>query len=300
MSDAPSRPRLGARSTDARLNMPTIRAFGRKLAPHEDFYHWVLTLSWPAFFGWVTACYMVTNLLFGAAYYLCPGSVATAANFLDCFFFSVETFATIGYGEMTPAGRLGHALMTVEALASILASATITGVTFARFARPTAKILFSHNAIIAKRDGVPHLMFRLANWRRNQIAEAQLSVMVLLTETTREGETMRRPTSLKLARSANPMFLLTWTAMHPIDADSPFYGAGAFDKLRAMRAEIFLTVTGYDETLGQTIHARYRYLLDDVVHNARFADVLRTSEDGVRIIDYNKFHDIEMLDETAR
>jgi inward rectifier potassium channel len=96
------------------------------------------------------------------------------------------------------------------------------------------------------------------------------------------------------------MFLLTWTAMHPIDADSPFYGEGAMEKLQAMKAEIFLSLTGLDDTLGQTIHTRYRYLLDDIVYNARFVDVLRQNEDGVRIIDFDKFHDIEMLSGGAK
>ncbi|HSO36171.1 MAG TPA: ion channel [Labilithrix sp.] len=290
-----SAPRPRARKLDPRASMPNIRAHGRKLAPYEDFYHWVLTLGWVAFFGWVTVGYMLTNLLFGAAYYALPGSVANASGFLDCFFFSVETFATIGYGEMTPLGRAGHALMTLEALAGILASATITGLTFARLARPTARILFSEKAVIAPRDGVPHLMFRMANWRRNQIAEAQLAVMVLLTETTREGETMRRPATIKLVRDKNAMFLLTWTAMHPIDQESPFYGEGAFEKLRAMNAEIYLSLTGLDDTLGQTIHTRYRYVLDDVVHNARFVDVLSINAQGLRVIDFDKFHEIEML-----
>jgi len=285
---------------DARASLPTIRAVGQKLAPHEDFYHWVLTLSWKAFFGWVTFAYVLTNLLFATAFYLAAGSVANSSGFLDCFFFSVETFATIGYGEMTPVGRVGHSIMTVEALAGILATASITGVTFARLARPTAKVLFSEKAVIAPRDGVPHLMFRMANWRRNQVAEAQLAVMVLMTETTREGETMRRPMEIKLVRDKNPMFLLTWTAMHAIDAESPFYGEGAIERLRGLKAEIFLSLTGLDETLAQTIHTRYRYLLDDIVYNARFTDVLTIREDGVREIDFDKFHDIEMLDGGAQ
>jgi inward rectifier potassium channel len=292
-----SRPRLSARSSDARSSLPTIKAVGQKLAPHEDFYHWVLTLSWPAFIGWMTVGYLVTNVVFGLAFYAAPGSVLNARGFADCFFFSVQTFATIGYGVMAPQNGWGHAIVTLEALAGILASATITGITFARLARPTAKILFSEKAIIAKRNGIPHLQFRMANWRRNQIAEAQLHIMVLITETTLEGETMRRPTTLKLERDKNPMFLLTWTALHPIDEDSPFFGADAMEKLRAMKAEIFVVLTGLDETLAQTIHTRYRYQLDDIVPNARFADILRMNEDGVRVIDFDKFHDLEMVSE---
>jgi inward rectifier potassium channel len=293
------RPRLTVQNGDARASLPTVKVKGQRLAPHEDFYHWVLTLSWPAFFGWVTVAYLVTNALFGAAFWLARGSIANAAGFADCFFFSVETFATLGNGVMAPQSTAGHLLVTFEALAGILASASITGITFARLARPRARILFSEKAVVANRDGVPHLQFRMANWRRNQIGEAQLHVLVLLTETTREGETIRRPTSIKLVRDKNPMFLLTGTAMHPIDAESPFYGGDAtMEKLRAMKAEIFLILTGLDETLAQTIHTRYRYQLDDIVYNARFSDILSMREDGTRVIDFDKFHDLEMLDES--
>ncbi|HEY8075727.1 MAG TPA: ion channel, partial [Labilithrix sp.] len=204
----------------------------------------------------------------------------------------VQTLGTIGYGSMAPATRYGNVVVSIEALVGILLTAIVTGMTFVRFARPTAKILFADKAIIAKRDGVPHLMFRLANWRRNQIVEAALSVMILVTERTKEGDVMRRPQAIALVRRVNPMFALTWTAMHKIDESSPFFGENALEKLKAERAEIFLSVTGYDETIAQTIHARFRYSLDDVVMNAQFADVLTTRDDGTRIIDYDKFHDI--------
>jgi inward rectifier potassium channel len=292
------RQRLQVSSGDARASLPTVKAVGQKLSPHEDFYHWVLTLTWRAFFGWMAIAYLLTNALFALAFMAVPGCVANVHGFTDCFFFSVETFATIGYGVMAPQSTYAHVIVSFEALAGIVATAMITGITFARLARPTAKVLFSQNAVVAARDGVPNLQFRMANWRRNQIAEAQLSVMILLTEVTKEGETMRRPTTLKLVRDRNPMFLLTWTAMHPIDSESPFFGGEpAMAKLREMKAEIFLTLTGLDETLAQTIHTRYRYRLEDIVQNARFADILSMRPDGTRIIDFDKFHEIEMLDE---
>ncbi|MBS2013642.1 MAG: ATP-sensitive inward rectifier potassium channel 10 [Deltaproteobacteria bacterium] len=291
VKDSQSVPPRSVRFTDAKASLPTVAARGERLSFHEDFYHWVLCLSWTAFFAWVTVAYVATNAIFGAVYWLIPGGVTNAKDFFDCFCFSVETFATIGYGEMAPEGKAAHLVVAVEALLGILAVAVITGLTFARFARPQARILFSNKAVIANRNGQPHLMFRMANWRQNQIAEAQLSVMVLLTETTLEGETMRRPTELKLLRDKNPMFLLSWTAMHPIDESSPFYGKDAMAKLREMKAEIFLTLTGLDETLAQTIHTRYRYQLDDIQPNARFADVLTMRADGVREIDFDKFHD---------
>jgi inward rectifier potassium channel len=296
-----AKPRLQVSSEDARASLPTIKAVGQKLAPHEDFYHWVLTLSWPAFFFWMAVAYLLTNALFALAFMLVPGCVANVNGFLDCFFFSVETFATIGYGVMAPQSRYAHIVVSFEALAGIVATAMITGITFARLARPTAKVLFSQKAVVATRDGVPTLQFRMANWRRNQIAEAQLSAMILVTETTKEGETMRRPTTLKLVREKNPMFLLTWTALHPIDSDSPLFGGeAALARLREMKAEIFLTLTGLDETIAQTIHTRYRYRLADIVYNARFTDILSMSADGVRIIDFDKFHDIDMLDDQGK
>lgn len=289
-------PAVQARN-DPRTQFPQILAVGRRLAPHEDFYHWVLTLTWTRFFGVIAAAFVVLNTAFAAAFAASPGSVKDANGFLDLFFFSVETLATIGYGEMSPQSHYGHVLVVIEAFVGIAFSAVVTGLTFARFARPQARILFSDKLVIAPRDGVPHLMMRLANWRRNQIIDAQLTMLVLMTETTREGDTMRRPLALKLVRDKNPMFALTWTVMHAIDADSPFHGPDAMDKLRGMRADIFVTMYGLDETLMQTIVARFRYSLDDIVMNAKFADLLAVRDDGTRVIDYDKFHDIEHLGE---
>ena len=300
-SPSAAKHRLQVSSGDARSSLPTVKAIGQKLSPHEDFYHWVLTLSWPAFFGWMTVAYLLTNALFAVAFAAVPGCVANVHGLLDSFFFSVETFATIGYGVMAPQSTYAHLLVTFEALAGILATASITGITFARLARPTAKVLFSEKAVVAPRDGIPHLQFRMANWRRNQIAEAQLAAMILITEVTKEGESMRRPNTLKLVRDRNPMFLLSWTAMHPIDEESPFFGGeAALARLREMKAEIFLTLTGLDETLAQTIHTRYRYRLEDIVYNARFSDIISMRPDGTRIIDFDKFHDLEMLDDVKK
>jgi inward rectifier potassium channel len=285
-------------TNDPRARMPGIIAVGRKLAPHEDLYHWVLALSWTQFFSAVTVAFVLVNAVFALFFAAVPGSVSNTAGFLDCFFFSVQTLGTIGYGTMAPQNAFGHVVVSVEALVGMLMTALVTGLTFVRFARPTARVLFSDKAIIARRDGVPHLMFRLANWRRNQIVEAEISVMILVTERTKEGETMRRPMSLGLVRRQNPMFALTWTVMHAIDESSPFHGGvAALDKLRADRAEIYVSVSGLDETIAQIIHARYRYGIDDIVTNARFVDVLRVKDDGTRILDFDKFHDIQILEE---
>ena len=197
---------------------------------------------------------------------------------------------------MSPATRYGHAVVVAEALVGTLGVALVTGVTFAKFARPTARILFSSRAVVQARDGVPHLVLRLANWRGNMVVEGQLRVLVLRRQTTQEGDVIRVPVELPLVRDRNAVFALSWSPMHRIDERSPLWGgATALETLRAEGAEIFLTFTGLDETIGQAIHARHSYKLDEIVYNARFVDVLSVDQDGTRTIDYGTFHDVEVL-----
>ena len=280
---------------------PRIRTIGIERSPQKDMYHYVLKLSWPAFFGLVAIVFLFANLVFASAYLARPGSIANArpGSFEDAFYFSVQTIATIGYGGMHPATRYAHLLVVVEALTGILGIAVITGLTFTRFSRPSARVLFSNRVTLTPRDGVPHLMFRMANWRRNRIVEARLRIIMLIDERTREGEMLRRQVDIPLVRAETAIFFLTWTAMHRVDEASPFYGPGAMEALRTRRAELFLSLTGFDETIGQTIHARREYALGDIVVGVRFADVLTLNADGSRQIDYRKFHDVVPLDPGA-
>jgi inward rectifier potassium channel len=281
---------------DVRERMPNVEAVGRGLSPYEDAYHWILTHTWPRFFTTVALAFVLVNAAFAGIYSLQPGAIRNASTFADRFFFSIQTLGTIGYGVMYPATRWANVVVSVEALVGLLFAALVTGLTFARFSRPTARILFSEKAVIGPRDGVPHLMFRLANYRRNRIAEATLHALLLVMEKTAEGDVMRRPHPLSLVLSSNPLFSHSWTAMHRIDEASPFFGEGALERLRSGGVEIYLTLTGVDETLAQTIHARARYTIDDIVENARFADVLRVRPDGTRIIDYDRFHEIQKIE----
>ena len=246
------------------------------------------------FFLLVGVAFVATNALFAAIFLLKPGSIANArpGSFEDAFFFSVQTLATIGYGGMSPNTRFGHVTVAVEALTGILGVALVTGITFTRFAKPSARVLFADKIVLSRRDGVPHLMFRMANWRRNQVVEAQLRVVLMLTEHTREGEMMRRFHDVPLVRDRTAVFFLSWTAMHLVDDKSPFGGDDVLERLRAQDAEIFLDLSGYDETIGQIIHARQRYTPADIVLNARFADVVTILPDGARRIDYRRFHDV--------
>ena len=274
-----------------------MRAIGRPWEPQKEIYHFLLRRSWLGFFCTVALGFLAANAVFAALYVTDPGGISNARgrSFEDAFFFSVQTMATIGYGTMAPVTRFTHIVVTFEALVGILAVALITGITFSKFSRPTARVVFSDRMVIAPRNGVPHLMFRLANWRQNQVLEAQLRLILLITERTLEGETLRRPHELKLLRDRNPLFSLTWLAMHKIDESSPFFGPRAFGRLREQNAQIFVSLYGVDETVGQNIHARYPYTLDDIVPGARFVDLLVDLPDGTRQLDYRVFHDIEPL-----
>jgi inward rectifier potassium channel len=279
---------------------PPIRTRGQYVSLFEDLYHKVLGLAWWRFFLYVAAGWLGANVLFASLYAAQPGCVSNAAGFEDAFYFSVQTLATIGYGGMAPATRYGHLVVVSEALVGTLAVALLAGVTFAKFARPTARVLFSDKVVVGLRDGVPHMVFRLANWRGNMVVEGQLRIFVLLLEKTREGDTIRVPHELPLVRDRTALFALTWIPMHRIDGRSPFWGGeAAIARLREQRAEIFLAFTGLDETIGQPIHARHRYRPEDIVWNARHADVLTIEPDGTRTIDYGAFHDVEVLGEAS-
>lgn len=273
--------------------MPQIEAIGQRAAPFEDFYHSVLKWSWFQHFANACGVYLLANAFFAALYLAQPGSIGNAAEtFENAFFFSVQTMSTIGYGSMVPATRFANILVTVEALFGTLLVAVLTGITFARFARPTARVLFSDKMVITPRDGVPHLMLRMANWRHNNVVEATLRMFVLRRQETEEGEVIRIPVEIPLVRDRNAVFWMSWTAMHRIDESSPLH-ADRIQELRAENSEIFLIFGGVDETFSTTIHARHTYRLSDIVEDARFVDILSVREDGTRVIDYRHFHTID-------
>ena len=269
-----------------------LEVLGREFAPHKDVYHLVLRSPWWAFFVANAIVFFGTNALFAAVYDLSPGCIANVATYEDAFYFSIQTLGTIGYGGMSPVTRFGHLVVSAEAFAGLIMTAIVTGLTFAKFARPTSRVLFSKNAVIFPRDGMPHLMFRMANFRVNNVVEATLRVGLMVVERTREGEVMRRTIDIELVRASTALFLLSWTAMHRIDETSPFYTEEKRAKLRAEKAELYLSFTGLDETIAAQIHARHRYTMDDVVENARFADILAVREDGTRVLDYSTFDDL--------
>ena len=285
---AKRRTQIGSLKGDGAIHGAPTRIF-------EDLYHFLVTTSWPALIGLIAAAFTLANLLFATGYYLDQGiENAHSGSFADMFFFSVQTMATIGYGKMEPVTVFSNILVSIEALTGLLALALMTGLVFAKFSRPTARVRFSRKVVIGPRDGANSLMIRAANLRANRIVEADMHVVLARQEVTVEGETIRRLYDLPMTRSRSAMFALSWTAVHPISAGSPLFGQTR-ESLANCAAEIIVSIIGLDETFSQTVHARHTYALDEIVWGARFADVLVLHPDGSRSVDYTRFDDVEML-----
>ena len=263
----------------------------------RDLYHDLLVSSWPRLFAFLALFYVAANAFFAVAYLAVPGSIENArpGSFVDAFFFSVQTMATIGYGKLVPGTLWANALVTLEALFGLLGIAMVTGLMFAKFSRPTARVLFSRRAVVAPFDGTPSLMFRMANARsNNNIVEAQVHVVLARNEMTSEGQAMRRFHDLDLSRRQSALFTLSWTAIHPISERSPLRDATPAS-LVAADAEIIVSLLGFDEHFSQTVHARHFYAAEDIVWNARLADILPSLRRGGRRIDLTRFHDVVPL-----
>jgi len=258
----------------------------------DDFYHQLMTSSWPMLLVGVVAAFIAANGLFALGYLIAGGiDNARHGSFADAFFFSVQTMATIGYGKMVPATVVANLLASSEAVTGLLTFAMVTGLVFSKFSRPTARVRFTRNAVIAVRDGVPSLMFRMANVRANQIVEAQIHVVFARQESTLEGEEVRRFYDLELTRQRNAIFNYSWTAIHPINLNSPLYGATA-ESLSASGAQIVVSLTGLDDTFSQTVYARYYYDAEDIIWGARLAEISKRTPDGEFMLDFTHYDEV--------
>jgi inward rectifier potassium channel len=262
----------------------------------QDLYHLSMTIGWPTLFATLAAFFFTLNVFFGSLYSLQPGSIANLnpPGFWGAFFFSIETSATVGFGDMHPQTIYAHAVASIEIFCSIVSIALITGVMFARFSRPRARILFATHGVVRPIDGRPTLMLRAANARQNVIIEASAHLRLLRAEVSPEGHKIRRILDLPLERDHNPMFLLGWTLMHVIDETSPLAGE-THESLMREQGVLILTLTGTDETTGQDVTARTVYEARSLRWNHAFRDILGTDEDGFDLVDYSQFHEVVAL-----
>ena len=279
-----------------------VRRTGLRFLDTFSPYHHLLTTSWPLFITAASAIYLALNLLFAVAFLACGsdalvgvGTAMMGGRFAQAFFFSIQTFATIGYGQVAPNGTAANLIVTVEALVGLMYQALATGLLFARFTRPTAALLFSQNAVVALYGDGRGLMFRLVNRRRSELIELGAQVLFSALEPDGRGGTVRRYALLPLERNRVTFFPLSWTIVHPIDDASPLANRTGED-LERSEAEIVVLLSGIDEALEQTVHARSSYQAHEIVWNARFQSMYLQTDARSRVsVDISRVHDIERL-----
>jgi inward rectifier potassium channel len=279
-----------------RIGDREIHATGISRPIVHDLYHYCMTVSWPRLFMSIGLYFIAFDALFAGLYYLQPESIANVnpQGFVGYFFFSVETLATVGYGDMHPQTAYGHTIAMIEIFVGVMTMALITGLMFARFSRPRARFIFANTVVIRPMDGKSTLMLRVANARQNVVQEASAQLRLLRDEVTLEGLRFRRIIDIPLVRSQQPMFALGWSIMHVIDDNSPLLGVTT-ESLEQVRAILILSIAGTDDTTGHTLMARKEYPARSILCNATFKDTLETLADGTVIFDYSKFHETEPL-----
>jgi inward rectifier potassium channel len=262
-----------------------------------DVYHYMLAISWRRLLGVFFLVYCGTNAVFAFLYWVGGDVIANArpGSFADAFWFSVQTYATIGYGGMSPATSYAHVLVTLEAFVGMMAMALGTGIVFAKFSRPTARIAFSNNLVVHVRNGRPVLEFRLANQRRGSLSDATMKFSVVKDEITEEGQPMRRGYPLDLERPTMPVLSLAWNLIHVLDERSPIHGLRPGADMEQIKGFI-ASLTAHDDTMAETVHARQFYSPETLLHNVRFVDMIDAkSEPGVISIDHSLLHEVRPI-----
>lgn len=274
------------RATAARPMIMHDRAFDQRKKGVDRFdwrdpYHLAVTISWPVFAGLSLSGLLAVNSIFAALYLLEPDAIQNLppGDLARAFFFSLETLATVGYGEMAPRSLYGHCVTGIEIVVGLAWVAIFTGLLFVRFSRTKSKILFAEKIVIAPHNGVPTLMVRIANGRMTMLSHASARLVVLLPETSCEGYVSRNFRDLALVREVMPIFPLTWTMMHVIDESSPLHGLGP-EELHSNDVRMFLAVEARDPTLGQVVQDVAAYRPRQVAFGHRYTDAITVDEEG--------------------
>ena len=260
----------------------------------RDPYSFAIGLSWGQFALLFVGLELAINILFAGLYLMQPGAVTNLppGSFMGAFFFSMETLATVGYGVMAPATFYGHVVAGVEIISGTAFTAIMTGLTFVRFSRPRARILYADQAVVARHNGQPTLMLRLANGWSGLMTDATARLTVLLAERSAEGQYFRRTHELRLERSRSPLFAITWTLMHVIGPDSPLHGMDA-DAMKERNLRLFLTVEAWDVKLNATVHDLRDYEPAEILFGMRFVDAIRFDASGAPIADMSRLSLVE-------
>jgi inward rectifier potassium channel len=268
-----------------------IQVIGDRPTPLRDFYHALLHLPWWVTIATITVAFVVANVIFACGYWA-TGGIAHAGSFLDDFFFSVQTMGTVGYGAMYPESRGANLVVLAEAVTGLTLTALVTGLVFAKFSRSTARLRFTSEAVISPVNGLPSLMLRVGNQRGNRIVDAQIRLVLVRTERTKEGSTFYRNYDLKLQRERTLTLARSFNVVHPIDRDSPLHGCTPASFI-ADECELQVLIVGLDDVTMQTVHGGRQYLTNQVVWGARHRDVLSETGAGLLTLDLTKFDEKE-------
>ena len=267
----------------------------------RDVYRWLLGLSWPQFAAFVASLYVGLNVLFAALYSFQQGSIAGSTGghwFFDCFFFSVQTLATVGYGHMYPQTLYGHIVATVEIMSGIFLLAVMTGLIFVRFSRPIARVMFSNSMVIASLNGKPTLMVRIGNENQHSMVEAKFRVMFSRDEPLLEGGDFRHFYVLKLHFDRLTVFPAALTLRHTIDETSPLFGATP-ESLESSRVLFVISVVGIDPVIAAAVQTQKDYTWRDIRFGERFVEIYTELGEGRLTVDYGRLHDTEPVEATA-
>jgi inward rectifier potassium channel len=269
-----------------------VRRRGANWHDVHPYLH-LINMGWTQFLAWLFVGYVVVNTIFAFAYYgLGPGELMGAdastagGRFFNCFFFSAHTLTTVGYGSIAPKGLGANIVASLEALTGVLAFAVATGLLFGRVSRPSAKIGFSENILMAPYQEITSLQFRVVNRRVNDLMEIEARVL-LMTVDTIDGQVQRTYRQLRLEREQVLFMPLTWTIVHPIDAESPLWGVTP-EEFERRAIEVMILIKAYDDTFSQKVFQRFSYRHDEVIWNRRFAPAFTVDEDGDLVLDLQK------------
>ena len=258
-----------------------------------DIYHSVLATSWIEFFAINSTLYVMMNMFWATMYYLGGNQIVNADpnSYWDAFVFSFQTSTTIGYGHLLPGSLYTDIIVMLDTLSGILYVAITTGLAFAKFSRPTTRVIFTKNCVVHQYEGKETLFFRVANARDSHIADASIVATIVMADRSREGVTMQRIKDMELVRSKTPVFALSWTVMHIIDEKSPIFGMTTAE-MEAQNVRIVVSLTGIDDWTAQIVHTNRVYQASDVIYGKRFDDILTDNEDSSVTMDYSKFNDL--------
>ncbi len=279
----------------------SIKRSGIKRITRSDFYVQTLGTSWLRLILLIISLYILVNSAFAALYLLEDGSIENArpGSFLDAFFFSVQTLATIGYGKMAPATIFANILVSVEALAGLAGLAVATGVIFSKISRPSARILFGSSALISPHHEFNCLAIRLGNLRTSQIANPTIKIDLIWDEISKDGVKRRAFHDLKLIRNNVPLLMPSWTVRHKISKESPLFGVEK-EILKRKNIEIIISLVGFDETLSQTVHAHHSYIANEITFGGHFVDIISWDRKGRVHVNYKDFHKIKSEVDSAQ